>query len=218
MPQTIQVGPVVLPVVLLFMFVAAFSAGYVGKRTSDSPAEVESVLWQAVLLGLVASRIAFVLEYIGTYSATPLSMLDIRDGGWRPVVGFAAAWLFVAWRQFARPHIRKPLVWAAVTGTLIWGAGLLALALPAEDQQKVPQLALVSLNGSSVDLAQLGRKPLVVNLWATWCPPCVREMPVLHEAQVRNPSVNFVFINQGESSSRVVSWLAARNLPFRMSC
>lgn len=201
-----------MPVALVFMFLAAFLAGYIGKRTSDSPAEVESVLWHAVLLGLVAARAAFVLEYFGSYSAAPLSIVDIRDGGWRPVVGFAAAWLFIAWRQFKRQPLRKPLMWAALTGTLIWGTGLLALALPAQHQHKVPSLALVSLNGSPVNLAQFEGKPMVVNLWATWCPPCVREMPVLHDAQVSNPTVNFVFINQGETSGRVVSWLSARGL------
>lgn len=153
------------------MFFAAFSAGFIGKRTSDSPAEVESVLWQAVLLGLVASRTAFVLEYLGSYSAAPLSIFDIRDGGWRPVAGFAAAWLFIAWRQFKLQRLRKPLMWAALTGTVIWGSGLLALALPQQEQQKVPSMALVGLDGSRVDLAQFRGKPMVVNLWATWCPP-----------------------------------------------
>ena len=66
-----------------------------------------------------------------------------------------------------------------------------------------------------MDLAQFEGKPTVINLWATWCPPCVREMPVLHEAQAAKPEVNFVFINQGESAQRIGSWLAARNLPLR---
>lgn len=39
-----------------------------------------------------------------------------------------------------------------------------------------------------------------------WPVPNV-EMPVLHEAQARNPAVNFVFINQGESAERVGGWL-----------
>ena len=67
MPHTVQIGPVVLPVALLFMFVAVFSAGYIAKRTSDSPTEVDSVLWQAGLLGLVAARAAFVLEYFSSF-------------------------------------------------------------------------------------------------------------------------------------------------------
>lgn len=40
-------------------------------------------------------------------------------------------------------------------------------------------------------------------------------MPVLHEAQARNPAVSFVFINKGESAQRVGGWLAARDLSLR---
>ncbi|MDP3082938.1 MAG: TlpA disulfide reductase family protein [Rubrivivax sp.] len=33
-----------------------------------------------------------------------------------------------------------------------------------------------------------GQKPTVLNLWASWCPPCVREMPMLHQAQLGRPA------------------------------
>lgn len=52
-------------------------------------------------------------------------------------------------------------------------------------------------------------------LWATWYPPCLREMPMLHHAQVDRPSVNFVFLNRGEPADKVGAWLQARNLPMR---
>lgn len=55
----------------------------------------------------------------------------------------------------------------------------------------------------------------MVNLWATWCPPCVREMPVLQKAQADHPGVNFVFVNQGESADKVAAWLVARKLSLR---
>ena len=215
MPQVLQVGPVVVPVALLFMFGAVFTAGYIAKRAGDTASHVESVLWQAVVIGLVAARAAFVLQFSASYTAAPLSVLDIRDAGWRPLVGFVAGWLFVAWRLFKHRPLRKPLAWAAVVGTTIWGGGLLALSLPTEESQSVPPLALVKLDGSPADLSDFQGKPLVVNLWATWCPPCVREMPVLHRAQAANPAVNFVFINQGEAASRVAPWLAARGIPLR---
>lgn len=215
MPQVLQVGPVVVPVSLLFMFAAVFIAGYIARRAADTTSEVESVLWQAVVVGLVTARAAFVLQYGASYAASPLSVLDIRDGGWRPPVGFAAGWLFIAWRLFKRPPLRKPLGWAAIVGTMIWGGGLAAMAVPTEQHQSVPTLALVKLDGTPADLSDFRGKPIVVNLWATWCAPCVREMPVLHRAQAANPAVNFVFINQGETASRVAPWLSARGLPLR---
>lgn len=56
---------------------------------------------------------------------------------------------------------------------------------------------------------------IVVNLWATWCPPCVREMPLLQEAQVTHADVHFVFLNQGENEEQVSSWLSKQHLPLR---
>ena len=215
MPNVLQIGPLVLPTSLLFMLVAMTAATFIGRWLGRRVGvDVEPILFQAVVVGVVVARLAFILQYSTTYQASPLSILDIRDGGWRPLAGFAAAWLYVFARQFNKPMLRKPLLAAVFAGSMIWVGGIISLSLQG-DEQKLPTLALVSLQGNTVDLAQFAGKPTVVNLWATWCPPCVREMPVLHAAQVRNPEVNFVFINQGESAQRVGPWLAARNLLLR---
>jgi thiol-disulfide isomerase/thioredoxin len=55
-------------------------------------------------------------------------------------------------------------------------------------------------------------KPLVLNLWASWCPPCRREMPVLAKAQAEHSDVTFVFANQGEGADAVKTYLAAQHL------
>ena len=43
-------------------------------------------------------------------------------------------------------------------------------------------LRLPGLDGPEIDLAALRGRPVVVNFWATWCPPCVREFPLLRAA------------------------------------
>ena len=48
--------------------------------------------------------------------------------------------------------------------------------------------------------ANKSNKYRMINVWATWCPPCVREMPVLQKAQADLPNVHFVFLNQGETA------------------
>jgi cytochrome c biogenesis protein CcmG, thiol:disulfide interchange protein DsbE len=45
-----------------------------------------------------------------------------------------------------------------------------------------PALRLQGLDGGQVDLAALRGRPVVVNFWATWCEPCLREFPLLRQA------------------------------------
>lgn len=48
------------------------------------------------------------------------------------------------------------------------------------------------LQGGEVELTQYLGKPLVLNFWATWCPPCVKEMPDLDALHKKHTSVHFV--------------------------
>jgi thiol-disulfide isomerase/thioredoxin len=71
----------------------------------------------------------------------------------------------------------------------------------------LPQLELRTLEGGAVQLADTGGQPTVINLWASWCLPCRREMPQLARAAIDHPQVRFLYINQGEGAAAVVSFL-----------
>ncbi|WP_246058761.1 TlpA family protein disulfide reductase [Luteibacter pinisoli] len=53
----------------------------------------------------------------------------------------------------------------------------LAVAVPAMASTTTPELKVKTLDGKPFDLAAQRGKWVVVNYWATWCVPCIKEMP-----------------------------------------
>lgn len=49
---------------------------------------------------------------------------------------------------------------------------------------------------------------MVINLWASWCPPCRREMPMMAELARSTEAAEFVFANQGENRDSIDRYLA----------
>jgi len=55
--------------------------------------------------------------------------------------------------------------------------------IPATPPQPAPQAGFTDADGKPANLADFKGKPVVVNLWATWCQPCLKEMPSLDRLQ-----------------------------------
>jgi thiol-disulfide isomerase/thioredoxin len=57
--------------------------------------------------------------------------------------------------------------------------------IPATPPQPAPQVGFTDIDGKPASLADFKDMPAVVNLWATWCQPCLKEMPSLDRLQSR---------------------------------
>ena len=211
--EVITIGPLAFPFGLLALFGALLAGLGAAKWAARvRRIDVEPLLWVVVLAGLVAARLAFVFLYQDQYLAAPWSMLDIRDGGFFAPVGLLTIAVATAWLAWRNREKRASLLYAIGAGVTVWmAATLVPLAMPAQRMQ-APQITLADMTGHSIELKGFAGKPLVINLWASWCPPCRREMPVLGAAQLRHPEVNFVFANQGESQDTVRNYLAGEAL------
>lgn len=80
----------------------------------------------------------------------------------------------------------------------------------------MPSTRFAAPDGSTVTLAAFKGKPLLVNLWATWCGPCVAEMPTLDRLAVREAQRLQVLVISQDTQGReaVGPWWAHRS--FRM--
>lgn len=214
MPHTIALGPFAIQIGVLVTFLALW-AGWVAAASlaGRRGLVIASELYLLVAVGVVGARLGFVAQYSTAYLDAPLSMLDIRDGGWAPGVGLLATTLMAGGLAIRRRSLGLPLATAIGTSTAVWVASTLGLNVLESPPPDLPRIAVTRLDGTTTSLDQFEGKPLVVNLWATWCPPCIREMPVLQQAKAARPDIHFVFLNQGEEAQKVLAFAARHQIP-----
>ncbi len=200
--------------VWLAAFGVAVLAGIILARARR--ARLVDRLFALAFVGLVAARLVFVARYAALYAPHPLQILDLRDQGfdlWGGLAGAALYALVAGWRV---PALRLPLAGALAAGGLSAGLGFWGLAALDTQPTHLTTIPLARPNQADISLAGLADaapgKPVVVNLWASWCGPCRREMPMLARAQTQNPGVVFVFVNEDDSRAAMQRFLSDAGL------
>ena len=215
--SSIAVGPLSLPIAQVLMIVAfavaLFAGAVAGRREQVS---VGGPLTDILLWSLVCARIGFVVLYVDHYWDDPLGMIDIRDGGFHLVSGLIGCAVATVWQLWRHPAVRQALGVAVTIGVLVWALPFGLIKLMQVQGQGIPDVAVETPDGKERPLAAMAEgRPMVVNLWASWCPPCVREMPVLEQAQETHRDIAFVFVNQGEGPPTINSFLDEHDLTLR---
>ncbi|TSD05600.1 MAG: thiol-disulfide oxidoreductase [Parcubacteria group bacterium Greene0714_7] len=82
--------------------------------------------------------------------------------------------------------------------------------------QPAPDFSLDKLGGGTVTLAEYkGRKPVVLDFWATWCPNCQRDMPHLNAFYEKyKDKIEVIGIDLQEDPSIVQKFISDRNITF----
>ena len=192
-PQdVIQIGPVALALdrLVALVLIAGFIAA-IDRIVQHWRIRAWHPAVLAVIGGLVSARIGHVWQYRESYALDPAAVLQAWLGGWHWVAGVAGA--------------------ALVLGLL---SGLWAIFLAiGQDRPMIRLPQGVALEQVPAGVATLpAGQPLVINLWATWCPPCRRELPMLASAAASERRAAIVLVDQGEDGAAVAAFLRRQQL------
>ncbi|GAB4503505.1 MAG: hypothetical protein Fur0043_04970 [Anaerolineales bacterium] len=91
-----------------------------------------------------------------------------------------------------------------------------ASTVPVAVQYTAPELMLSDVNGKQHSLVAYRGQVVLVNLWATWCPPCKAEMPTLNRYYQDHAAEGFVIlaVNDGDPAEAVRSFVQTYGLSF----
>jgi len=98
---------------------------------------------------------------------------------------------------------------AEYSGQVIEGLGVVAPEIGAF----APPFEQPTLSGDTLSLFDLRGESVVINFWATWCPPCIVEMPALQELHAET-GVRIIGVNMGEKRATVAAWVAENDITF----
>ena len=163
-----------------------------------------------LVIWIITARLGYVIAHWEVFASEPISAFAIWQGGFDSRAGTfgLGATLFAAFVSQSRAG--GPVLGSVLAASLVFNVA--TFVLPDETRGRLPVAAFQDLSGAPVSLA--GRDvPVVLNLWATWCPPCRREMPMMIDVAQSQSDVDIVFANQGERDSAIGQYLVLNDLP-----
>jgi thiol-disulfide isomerase/thioredoxin len=208
--QPVSIGPLVFAgdrlaaIIGIGVFMAATAI-----LSSRLDPRIERWSTWAVIAGLITARLGHVIENAASFAVEPWRILAVWQGGFSWPWGAAGIALVSA----ALVRTRRAAIGAVASLAIALVAWSVAWQLTnATSATPTPDVALERIGGGSATFASFNGRPVVVNLWASWCPPCRREMPMMAEMAASRHDVTFLFVNQGEGRGAIERYLAGERL------
>lgn len=208
--NAVSLGPLVMDG-SRFAVVLAMAAFLIITGVLSSKVDQRFNRWSwIVLIGAIAgARLAHVILNWQSFSNEPLRILFLWQGGfyWPGAAIAIALAILLALPGFV---LRAWALVPVAVGIFVWN-GIASLTGGAE-AIALPRQNFPTMQNQTFNFAQTSGKPLVINLWASWCPPCRREMPMMAELAANNDQADFIFANQGEGQAAIQNYLQQHNI------
>lgn len=88
-----------------------------------------------------------------------------------------------------------------------------------ETQPSIADVQFIDVNGQQVNLSSLNGKVVFINFWATWCPPCIAEMPSINAFYQKfkdNPNVVFLMVDVDGNFKKSEKFMQRRNFDLKV--
>ena len=118
-------------------------------------------------------------------------------------------------RMFSVRHILISLLFLAVPSLAISAEPPLQFShTPFKPRIAAPAMTLKDMDGQTLELAKLRGKVVIVNFWATWCPPCRREFPSMERLRQKLADKPLVIlgVNEGETVDIIDQFISTLDL------
>jgi peroxiredoxin len=116
----------------------------------------------------------------------------------------------------SKANVAKLLVLAAIVAGTIFLAIHFHRPGPLEVGDPAPDFTLAGLQGQTVSLGDHRQGVVVLNFWATWCPPCIEEMPSLERfaEAMRGKGIAVIGVSVDQDAAALEKFVAAAGLSF----